>query len=941
MGERNYLAKDKIITMTEIDRLTFLLEEEKKKNVLLLKELQQKKDELESLLNNSEYHTYRTVIESANDIIFKTDLKGNFTFVNPAAENKTGYLNNELIGMHFMTVIRDDHRNRIQQTYIDQYQSQLKTSYSEFPFISKSGNEIWVGQNVQPIFDAENSIIGFTAISRDITERIKSQEQLHLVNTRFESIVNNLDIGLVLENTNRKTIMANQRFCTLFNYEMDPNEMIGFDCFKYLENAEDFFLNGRKQIEIFNSFVDEKITKLAHQVSLSDGRFLECDYIPLFVDSIYSGHLWKYTDVSERINAQRILIQNEEKYRLIIQNMNLGLLVVDNDGIVVDSNPSFSDMTGYTSEELIGKSAAAIFIPESKEETLENIIDLRKKGISSAYELNLKNKSGENIWMLISGSPIFDANNNINGSIGIHLDITERKEQMIGLMLARKKAEELAYSKEIFLANMSHEIRTPMNAVIGMARLLEEMPMSAKQTAYIEAIKISSENLLVIINDILDFSKIDLGKLELEESNFNFFSFIRNIMIQFEVKAREKNLLFKNQIDSDISEFFVSDPGRLAQIISNLISNSIKFTHEGGVELNCVLIRESPESQVLRISVSDTGIGIEQENKELIFESFMQEHSSINRKYGGTGLGLSISRQLLKLFKSDMTVITEKGKGSAFSFEVELKKGFLNSAIASSEKIIDTSVLKDKSVLLAEDNKTNQLLARVILEKFGIIVTIANNGYEAIELLLDNDYDIILMDLQMPLIDGLSATKIIRSKLRSNIPVIALTANAILGDKEKCIAAGMDDYISKPFDRNELAQKMLRLIIKKSSKLEPMAITNKYIDPIYDLNRLRAQASHDEAFVLKLLELFCELINETIQNIDEAIASKKLNLVKDYAHKIKASIDLLDITELKSKVREIEDPKNDTEKSYLMQIDYFKDSLRYVQLLLRKNELSK
>ena len=927
--------------MTEIDRLTFLLEEEKKKNVLLLKELQQKKDELESLLNNSEYHTYRTVIESANDIIFKTDLKGNFTFVNPAAENKTGYLNNELIGMHFMTVIRDDHRNRIQQTYIDQYQSQLKTSYSEFPFISKSGDEIWVGQNVQPIFDTENSIIGFTAISRDITERIKSQEQLHLVNTRFESIVNNLDIGLVLENTNRKTIMANQRFCTLFNYEMDPNEMIGFDCFKYLENSEDFFLNVRKQIEIFNSFVDEKITKLAHQVSLSDGRFLECDYIPLFVDSIYSGHLWKYTDVSERINAQRILIQNEEKYRLIIQNMNLGLLVVDNDGIVVDSNPSFSDMTGYTSEELIGKSAAAIFIPESKEETLENIIDLRKKGISSAYELNLKNKSGENIWMLISGSPIFDANNNINGSIGIHLDITERKEQMIGLMLARKKAEELAYSKEIFLANMSHEIRTPMNAVIGMARLLEEMPMSAKQTAYIEAIKISSENLLVIINDILDFSKIDLGKLELEESNFNFFSFIRNIMIQFEVKAREKNLLFKNQIDSDISEFFVSDPGRLAQIISNLISNSIKFTHEGGVELNCVLIRESPESQVLRISVSDTGIGIEQENKELIFESFMQEHSSINRKYGGTGLGLSISRQLLKLFKSDMTVITEKGKGSAFSFEVELKKGFLNSAIASSEKIIDTSVLKDKSVLLAEDNKTNQLLARVILEKFGIIVTIANNGYEAIELLLDNDYDIILMDLQMPLIDGLSATKIIRSKLRSNIPVIALTANAILGDKEKCIAAGMDDYISKPFDRNELAQKMLRLIIKKSSKLEPMAITNKYIDPIYDLNRLRAQASHDEAFVLKLLELFCELINETIQNIDEAIASKKLNLVKDYAHKIKASIDLLDITELKSKVREIEDPKNDTEKSYLMQIDYFKDSLRYVQLLLRKNELSK
>jgi CheY-like chemotaxis protein len=543
--------------------------------------------------------------------------------------------------------------------------------------------------------------------------------------------------------------------------------------------------------------------------------------------------------------------------------------------------------------------------------------------------------------MLISGSPIFDANNNVKGSIGIHLDITDRKQQIIELMQARKKAEESAYSKEIFLANMSHEIRTPMNAIIGMARLLEELPMSSKQIDYIDAIKISSENLLVIINDILDFSKIDLGKLELEESNFNLFSLLRNIMVQFEIKAEEKNLVIKKDIDPRICEYFISDPGRLAQILTNLISNAIKFTHEGEVILNCLLISDTPDKQVIKFTVSDTGIGIEQENKELIFESFMQEHSSINRKYGGTGLGLSISRQLVKLFDSEFTVLTEKGKGSAFSFELELKKGSASFSVTNPENSIDTSELKGKTVLLAEDNKINQMLAEVILNSLGMIVTLANNGYEAIEILLDQDFDIILMDLQMPLIDGLSASKIIRNKIKSNTPVIALTANAIIGDKEKCIAAGMDDYISKPFNKLELAHKMLRLILYKSVRHSSLLISQKPIDPIYDLTRLRVQSAHDELFVIRIVEMFCELITETIRNIDEAIAIKNLSLIKGYAHKIKASIDLLEITDLKTKVRQIENYENISDDNFIQQVTYFKDSLKYIQLLLNKNELSK
>ncbi len=784
--------------MNEVDALKKLLEEEKRKNALLNKELKAKNLEIEDMLSNSAYETYRTVIESAKDIIFKTDIQGNFTYVNPAAEASVGYEKDELIGMNYAVIIREDYQERMVDFYANQRDTSLKTSYTEFPVVKKDGSVFWVGQNVQPIF-VDGNIVGFNAIARDITEKIIAQKQLE---------------------------------------------------------------------------------------------------------------------------------QNEEKYRSIIQNMNLGLLVVDNREVVVDVNPSFLEMMGYTRSELIGKHATTILAPKEKKELLAEVIDRRKKGESNVYELLVNNKKGQDKWMLISGSPVYDTQNKIIGSIGIHLDITDRKQQVAELTKARQKAEESVRSKEMFLANMSHEIRTPMNAIVGMSRLLSEMDAPADQKQYIDSIRISSENLLVIINDILDFSKIDFGKLTLQDAVFPFHSMLANIMLQLSIKAQEKKIKFSKSVDPKVHDFFKADSGRLTQILTNLLGNAIKFTDEGEVSLVCKLIEDAPDKQVVEFRVADTGIGIDKDKLDAVFESFVQENSSISRKYGGTGLGLSISKELVKMFKGDLKVESNKGKGSIFSFQITLVKASKPALETHSQVPNDISALRNVRVLLVEDNKMNQKLAAIHLEKFGTKVTIAENGYQCLELMQKNEYDVVLMDLHMPGVDGFGATYVIRNKLLKNVPIIALTANAISGDKEKCLEAGMNDYISKPFDKNELAVKLMKAIS-----------TPKALTLAYDLAKLKEETEGDESFVKSMLELFCELAAATIHNMNDDLAQKQYDRIKEYAHKIKPSVDILAINGLMELTRELEKTSIYDER-FFENLRAFTERLSTVRDLIFKNELS-
>ena len=387
------------------------------------------------------------------------------------------------------------------------------------------------------------------------------------------------------------------------------------------------------------------------------------------------------------------------------------------------------------------------------------------------------------------------------------------------LVQAKEDAEESARVKEQFLANMSHEIRTPMNGVKGMADLLIDSPISDTQKKWVNIIKTSADNLLVIINDILDFSKIESGKLQLTDGVIHLQQVLDTMVTNLEPKwKQEKGLVVAQKIDDNVPPSFIADPVRFNQILLNLFSNAIKFTYRGSIVIGGEVLDETDDKMKLRFWVKDTGIGIPREKFEDIFTVFTQATGDTTRKFGGTGLGLSISKQLVEMQGGRMSLESELDKGSTFAFEMWFKKNQTHTLPASEELNQGTQKVPELTmrprVLLAEDNDVNQLLVQTLLGQWNFDVDVAENGQKAVDMLQATHYSLVLMDVHMPELDGYEATRAIRQLegSKSKIPIIAMTASALKGEAEKCIAAGMDDYISKPFNKNMLYEKMVKLI---------------------------------------------------------------------------------------------------------------------------------
>ncbi|OCX52558.1 hypothetical protein BEL04_13985 [Mucilaginibacter sp. PPCGB 2223] len=616
-----------------------------------------------------------------------------------------------------------------------------------------------------------------------------------------------------------------------------------------------------------------------------------------------------HTDITERKLAEQAIISSEEKYRNILANMNLGLLEVDNDEIIRFANQCFCEMSGYRLDEILGKKAGNLFPAGEGRDILNHKNELRKKGVSDAYELTVRNKKSELKWWLISGAPRYNDQGELVGSIGIHLDITDRKRLELELNEAREIAEQSVKTKEAFLANMSHEIRTPMNAIIGMGRQLEKTELQEQQRFFLNTINMASDHLLVVINDILDISKIEAGKLELENTGFNLSEVLQHVSRVMQPRAEEKGLELKTNLDKSIAPVLIGDSHRINQILLNLISNAVKFTEKGSVTISVQLEEKIDKKQVVEFSIKDTGIGISTEFVEHIFDKFSQEERTTARKYGGTGLGMAITKELVELMNGHISIKSKKGEGTEILIELPFQVGSSHDLPKANKDFSDTSSLEGIRILLAEDNEMNRLVANTVLENYGVLITEAKNGAEAVEALNKAQYDVILMDMQMPVMNGMEATEIIRNELKSDIPIIALTANAIKGDSERYMAIGMNGFISKPFEENDLINAIatvLKLENVSSDAGDRKKIKTIEDKPLFSLEKLHQIGRGDKDFINKMIELFLQQMPETIAELQEALERQDIPAIKKIAHRVKPMIDSLDIILLKNVIRELE-----------------------------------
>ncbi len=649
------------------------------------------------------------------------------------------------------------------------------------------------------------------------------------------------------------------------------------------------------------------------------------------------------------IANKELLFQNEEKEKraaeLVIANYARSLIEASHDplfvispkGQITDTNEATVKITDASREKLIGSDFSKYFTEPEK--ARKGYAEVFAKGFVVDYPLVMKD--GELTDVLFNGSVYKNDAGNVIGAVVVARDITEQKriekefieakvfaelattiaeEAKAKAESATRIAEDAVKAKQQFLSNMSHEIRTPMNAIIGFTKVILKTDLTAKQREYLIAIKLSGDALIVLINDILDLAKVDAGKMVFEQTAFKMEASISAMLHLFEPKIQEKNLLLVKEYDKNIPAVLLGDPVRLHQIILNLLSNAVKFTSKGKITVSVQLLKEDEENASIEFSVADTGIGISPNKIEKIFENFQQASGTTSRLYGGTGLGLAIVKQLVEPQGGYIKVKSKIDKGSVFSFVLSFKK--TKGEAESETEIVELDKdIKDIKVLVVEDMALNQLLMKTLLDDFGFERDIASNGKIAIEKLEENNYDIILMDLQMPEMNGFEATDYIRNKLHSKIPIIALTADVTTVDLDKCKAVGMNDYIAKPVDERLLYSKIVGLV-KKSSLLKNDEDTedeksHREVQRCINLDYLTHRTKSDPALMMEMISLYLEQTPPLVSLMKESFKNKDWHSLYAAVHKMIPSFSIMgissDFENMAKRVKEYANTQQQTE----------------------------
>jgi len=766
---------------------------------------------------------FKNYVENAPDGVFVSDNRGHFLEVNPAASQISGYTKEELLTMSItdLTSLNSSENNP------NQFKTLVETGrlISESEFKHKSGEKRYWSLEAIKLHDLQ--YLGFV---KDITERKKAEERLKESEKFLKEtqIIANLGTYSIDMNTFKWTCsdLLNSIFGIDDSYELTSEKWMSSivhpDYREMLtKNLTEEFIG--KNIPFNKEYKIIRVNDRSERWVHGKGTLKwSNDNKPIKV-------VGTIRDITNRKLAEEALQESKNWYHSLLNNLDAGVLVHKPDSTIIMSNSKAVELIGLSEKELKETHSSTTewnFINEDYSPlAIENYpvhqIIRTKRSIKNVIVGRKSLDTNEIVWVMVNGFPVFDKKRNLSEIVISFIDISELKKIESELIKAKEQAESANKSKSDFLANMSHEIRTPLNGIIGFSDLLMKTNLEKNQLEYMRTLNESANTLMEIINDILDFSKIESGKLELNIERIDLFEIANQVIDLFKNQAIAKNIDLILHIEESVPSCVLADPLRLKQILVNLISNALKFTPEGKIRLSIKEVSHSENAfSKLEFSVKDTGIGIKRENQKKIFYSFVQEDNSTTRRFGGTGLGLAISNQLLGLMKSKLELKSDFGKGSTFFFTVELKK--VKSKKVIKNKVGDDSFKNKKvnvddnrnfKILIVEDNKINMLLSKTLLKKLvpNCRIVEANNGDEAVLQFKTEQPDLILMDIQMPEKNGYETTAEIRNLNTSeNIPIIALTAGIMLGEKEKCLEAGMNDYISKPIIEAELEQKLIQ-----------------------------------------------------------------------------------------------------------------------------------
>jgi two-component system sensor histidine kinase/response regulator len=708
---------------------------------------------------------------------------------------------------YYISRVQPEDRRAVYQFFSDTTGANYQDNHHKF--LTTDGNIRYFRiVRGEPVRDEKGIIIRVTGIIQDITENrviertIKSRAELPETQTIAK-------IGNWKWYLGQKTIAWSNEVFHI--YEVDPKSIQNISShFKLLlgyVHPEDKAI----LMDFLKNPVNMRRTSYEYRIITPQGKV---KYLSLIITKIIESENGKprsvigtVQDISDRKVAELNIRQTEDNYKLVLETIKLAAISLDNEGSIIFCNKYLANLLGYHQDQLIGLKWYERFIPQNLQGVFKEWYE--NHSIKSNYVNPVICRNGDQRIISWQNTTIYDDAGHIKQTTSIGEDVTDQQKDRQKLVNAKEEAEKASLFKSEFLSTMSHEIRTPMNAVIGTTNLLLEDNPRPDQLAYLNNLKFSGENLLGIIDDILDYNKIEAGKLELNKAPLNISNLANNIKQSFRAKAMEKKLEIIIEVDKLIPQNLVGDPIRISQILNNLVSNAIKFTHKGTIN---ILIREETRDGrriKLNFTIADTGIGIDPQNLEKMFEPFVQETQ--RQDYGGTGLGLAIIKRLIELHGSQIKASSTLGKGTQFNFTLEFEytaepvsKPRLNPIQKMQE-----GDLAGMRVLVVDDNKMNILIASRFLNKWNVTISEAMNGLIATEMAGQNDYDLIIMDLQMPIMDGFEATRLIK-QTRPNLPIIALTADAMPETFVKARDCGMDDYLTKPFMPEILFEKVAK-----------------------------------------------------------------------------------------------------------------------------------